>query len=80
MKKILFGLAILVSFAFAADKTVFDVCNSKTCYQQILDNVKNWEWKTDNTGNKFVRVYFYDKRILDINGNDLTVKPQKKKK
>ena len=79
MKKIIFALAVLVSFTFGADKTVFDVCNSATCYQLILDNVKNWEWKTDNSGRKFVRIYFYNKNILDVNGNDLTVKPQKKR-
>lgn len=79
MKKIIFALAVLVSFTFGADKTVFDVCNSATCYQLVLDNVKSWEWKTDNSGRKFVRFYFYDKNILDVNGNDLTVKPQKKR-
>ena len=34
------SLAILASVAFAADKTVFDICNDKTCYTQILKNVK----------------------------------------
>ena len=74
------SLAVLVSFTFGASETVFDVCNSATCYQLTLDNVKNWEWKTDNTGKKFVRIYFYDKRLLDVGGQGLTVKQEKKKK
>ena len=79
MKKIIFALSVLVSFTFGADKTVFDVCNSTTCYQLVLDNVKSLEWKTDNSGHKFVRIYFYDKKILDVNGINLTVKPRKKR-
>ena len=79
MKKIIFALAVLVSFTFGADKTVFDVCNSATCYQLVLENFKSLEWKTDNSGHKFVRIYFYDKKILDVNGINLTVKPRKKR-
>jgi hypothetical protein len=45
----------------------------------VLENVKSWEWKTDYAGKKFVRVYFYDKRILDIKGDGMTIKPLKKK-
>ena len=77
MKKLMISLSILASVAFAADKTVFDICNDKTCYTHILENVKSWEWKTDNAGNKFVRIYFYDKKVLDINGRELTVKKRK---
>ena len=77
MKKLMISLAILASVAFAADKTVFDICNDKTCYTQILENVKSLEWKTDNAGNKFVRIYFYDKKVLDITGRELTVKKRK---
>lgn len=39
------SLAILASVAFATDKTVFDICNDKTCYTHIFENVKRWEWK-----------------------------------
>lgn len=77
MKKLIISLSILASVAFAADKTVFDICNDKTCYSQILENVKSWEWKTDKDGNKFFRIYFYDKNVLDINGRELTVKKRK---
>ena len=77
MKKLMISLAILASVAFASNKTVLDVCNDKTCYTQILENVKSWEWKTDNTGNRFFRIYFYDKKALDINGRELTIKKRK---
>ena len=77
MKKIIFALAVLVSFTFGADKTIFDVCNRNICYEQIIENMKSWEWKTDIIGNKFVRIYFYDKKVLDITGRELTVKKRK---
>lgn len=78
MKKLIISLAILASVAFSANKiTVLDICNDKTCYTQILENVKSWEWKTDKDGNKFFRIYFYDKKVLDINGRELTVKKRK---
>jgi hypothetical protein len=79
MKKIIIALLVLVSLTFGGDKTIFDVCNRYVCYEQIVDNMKSWEWKTDLMGNKFVRVYFYDKSIMDITGTDLTVKPRKKR-
>ena len=79
MKKLIISLVILASVAFAADKTVtvLDVCNDKTCYAQILENVKSWEWKTYNDGTRFFRIYFFDKKALDINGRELTVKKRK---
>lgn len=77
MKKLMISLAILASVAFASDKTVLDVCNDKTCYTQILENVKSWEWKTYNDGTRFFRIYFFDKKTLDINGRELTVKKRK---
>ena len=79
MKKLFFVLAVLVSLSFGGEKTIFEVCNDKFCYEQILENVKNYEWKTDYTGKKFLRVYFYDKRLLDIKGENLTIKKKKKK-
>lgn len=78
MKKLMFSLTIIASVAFSANKTtILDICNDKTCYTQILENVKSWEWKTDKDGNKFFRIYFYDKNVLDINGRELTVKKRK---
>ena len=77
MKKLMISLTILASVAFASDKTVLDVCNDKTCYTQILENVKSWEWKTYNDGTRFFRIYFFDKKALDINGRELTVKKRK---
>ena len=77
MKKLIISLVILASVAFASDKTALDVCNEKTCYTQILENVKSWEWKTDNSGNRFFRIYFYDKKALDINGRELIIKKRK---
>lgn len=77
MKKLMISLSILASVVFAADKTVFDICNDKTCYTHILENVKSWKWKTDNAGNKFVRIYLFNKNVLDITGRELTVKKRK---
>ena len=77
MKKLMLSLVILASVAFASDKTILDICNDKTCYTQILENVKSWEWKIDNSGNRFFRIYFYDKKVLDINGRELTIKKRK---
>ena len=77
MKKLMISLSILASVAFATDKTVFDICIEKNCYTYILENVKSWELKTDNAGNKFVRIYFFNKNVFDIKGRELTVKQRK---
>lgn len=81
MKKLFFGIAVLVSLAFASDKTVLEVCNDRFCYSHVLDDVKSMERMTDFAGNKFLRVYFYDKRTLDIKGDTIKViTPNKKKR
>lgn len=48
MKKLMISWVIFVSVAFASDKTVLDICNDKTCYTQILENVKSLEWTRTN--------------------------------
>lgn len=80
MKKIIFGILFAACMAFAADKLTLEVCNPNFCYLQKLENVKSWEWKTDFAGHKFVRVYFYDKRLLDIKGDNVTIKVKKDKR
>lgn len=80
MKKLFFVVAVLASFVFAEDKTVLEVCNDRFCYAHVLDDVKSMERMTDFAGNKFLRVYFYDKRILDIKGDTIKVITTKKKK
>ena len=81
MKKIIFGILFAaLAMAFAADKLTLEVCNPNFCYLQKLENVKSWEWKTDFTGRKFVRVYFYDKKLLDIKGDNVTIKVKKDKR
>lgn len=80
MKNIIFGILFAACMAFAADKLTLEVCNPNFCYLQKLENVKSWEWKTDFAGHKFVRVYFYDKKLLDIKGDNVTIKVKKDKR
>lgn len=80
MKKIIFGILFAACMAFATDKLTLEVCNPNFCYLQKLENVKSWEWKTDFAGHKYVRVYFYDKRLLDIKGDNVTIKVKKDKR
>lgn len=77
MKKIITGILFAACMIFAADKLTLEVCNPNFCYQQNLENVKSWEWKKDFTGRKFVRVRFYDKKLLDIKGDNVTIKVKK---
>ena len=80
MKKLFFVVAVLASFVFAEDKTVLEVCKEQFCYEHVLTDVKAMERMTDFAGNKFLRVYFYDKRVLDIKGDSITVITPKNKK
>lgn len=78
MKRLLTLLLIIVGFTFAAKPLVLEICNPSFCYELIARDAKKWEWKTDFTGKKFVRVYFYDtKKMLDIPADRLTVKARK---
>ena len=80
MKKIIFGILLATCMTFAADKLTLEVCNPNFCYSQKLENVKSWEWTTDFTGSKFVRVQFYDKKLLDIKCDNATVNVKKVKR
>ena len=78
MKKILMLLLVITGFAIAAKSSVFDICNSSFCYVLTVQDAKKWEWKTDLTGRKYVRVYFYEPgKLLDIPADRLTVKLRK---
>lgn len=80
MKKIIFGILFATCVTFAADKLTLEVCNPNFCYLQKLENVKSWKWMTDFTGSKFVRVQFYDKKLLDIKCDNATVNVKKVKR
>ena len=80
MKKFIFGILFAACLSFSADKFTLEVCNPNFCYLQKLENVKSWEWMIDFTGSKFVRVQFYDKKLLDIKCDNATVNVKKGKR
>lgn len=75
MKKILFILAFVASFAFPAKNTVvLELCRYNHCYTQVYHNVKRAESLEDSFGNTFVRLYLTDGRLLDVGGMAVTIK------
>lgn len=78
MKKLVILLCFLVSMAFAEKPTVFEICNSQFCYDLVIENLKKIDQKVNpQNGQKFVRLYLFNNRILDVN---LGGKSFKKKK
>jgi hypothetical protein len=69
MKKILLILVLLACSVFAGKPVNVEVCRPGFCYTHVLHDVKKAEYRTDVAGNRFVRVYFLDGRLLDITGN-----------
>ena len=69
MKKLF--LLLIPALVLAGDST-FKVCNYKTCYDQKLE-AKSYQWMTDQSGDKFLRVYLTNGTMVDITGRDLTV-------
>ena len=55
---------------------VFEICTPSFCYDQTFYNVKKHQILTDSKGRKFMRIYFNDKSITDV---DLAVKTVKVK-
>ena len=78
MSKLIFIILFLIGSAFATKLLVLEICNSNFCYEQIIPDVKKWQYEYDFTGKKFIRVYFYDSnKLLDIEADGLTVKQKK---
>jgi hypothetical protein len=69
MKKILLILVLLACSVFAGKPVNVEVCRPGFCYTHVLHDVKKAEYRSDVAGNRFVRVYFLDGRLLDITGN-----------
>lgn len=74
MKKIMLLICTMVVFSFSATKNyLVKLCNyNNDCYVINLTDVKYYnimEYKPDD---KFIRVYFVDNKIMDINLHNLT--------
>ena len=69
MKKILLVLVLLACSVFAGKPVQVEVCRPGFCYTHVLHDVKKAEYRTDVAGNRFVRVYFLDGRLLGIAGD-----------
>ena len=76
MKKFLF-LILFIASLVSAKPLVFDICYPSFCYVQVVEDAKSWQWMTDYTGKKFVRVFLFNKNILDINGHGKEIKARK---
>ena len=76
MKKFLF-LILFIAALVPAKPIVFDICYTNFCYVQVIEDAKSWQWMTDYTGKKFVRVFLFNKNILDINGHGKEIKARK---
>ena len=70
-------LCILAYGTLLAADQYLKVCNSRTCYTQTVQNMKSWQWMKNADGTKFVRIFTFDGRIIDVSGQDLTVEVQK---
>lgn len=75
MLKFIAFILILTSIV-VAKTLVFDACTPTYCYVIKTPDAKSWEWKTDYTGNKFVRVYLYN-GMLDIPAHNISIKARK---
>lgn len=74
MKKILFLICTLAVLSFSASKNYFvNLCNyNNDCYSVDLTDVKYYETMEYKPNDKFIRFYFIDNKIMDINLHNLT--------
>ena len=75
--KTFFILILFIAALVPAKPLVFDICYANFCYVQVVEDAKSWQWMTDYTGKKFVRVFLFNKNILDINGHCKEIKARK---
>ena len=69
MKKTLIIIALFACSVFAGKTVKVEVCRPSFCYSYVLNDVRKAEYSTDLSGNRFVRVYFINGKILDITGD-----------
>lgn len=62
-----------------AENKSLNVCRNGVCYEQQVENFKTYKWLTTQDGTKFVRIYTYDGKLVDIYGRDITIEIQKDK-
>lgn len=75
---ILLVLVLCPKHAPAENKSL-NVCRNGVCYEQQVENFKTYKWLTTQDGTKFVRIYTYDGKLVDIYGRDITIEIQKDK-
>lgn len=73
MKKILLIMVLLCGMAFAKPFVV-DVCRNGGCYTYKLSDVKDYRYITDMNGRKYLRLTMFNKNLLDIYVDGMTVK------
>ena len=73
MKKIIFACCLLASFVFAKDLKI-DVYRGDNCYTYLISDVKDYRYIHDATGRKYLRIFKYNNKILDIFIDGMTVK------
>lgn len=72
-----FLIILLLPVLALAKPLVFEACNANdSCFLITTPDAKSWEWKTDYTGARFIRVYL-QYGILDIQASNLSVKLKK---
>lgn len=72
----LIAFILIITSIVVAKPLVFDICTPTFCYILRTPDAKYWEWKTDYTGSKFIRVYLFE-GILDIPANNISIKARK---
>ena len=79
MKHLILLIFLIATMSIAAKPTKnlsIEVCTSRLCYVQKLDNVARFEKLDDPSGREFMRFYHADGRITDVrtDGATLTIK------
>ena len=78
MKKILFGLCLIFATVVVdAKDLVVNVCRGDNCYVYRIADVKDFKYIQDMNGRKYMRLYLFNNRILDINVDGAEVKVNK---
>lgn len=76
MKKLLFilGIVFFTATGVAAKDLVINVCKGDNCYIYHIADVKDFKYIHDMNGRKYMRLYLFNNRILDINVDGAEVK------
>jgi hypothetical protein len=73
LKKIIFACLLFSAFVFAKDMRV-DVCRGDNCYTYTVPDAKDYRYIHDMNGRKYLRIFKYNNRVLDIFVDGMTVK------